>query len=191
MLKLTPLKFRFAFLNAIAAHDYSFNWEEMTVMAERYDQHLSEFLDGLLSQKNSQDTVVILRSDHGLQRGPMAMDYALQVEHRHPWTELLVPERLIPSKAAFFQNQHRMTTGFDLYNTIRSIVSRSNGSMIDDDEGVPKRYSYDLLADEIPIHRTCEDAMVDPRLCRKAPIPREYGVCNVLDPKQANFCFAI
>jgi Protein of unknown function (DUF229) len=177
---------RFAFLNAIAAHDYSFNWEEMTVMAERYDDHLSDFLKGILTRQDSQKTVIFLRSDHGLQRGPMAMDYAQQVEHRRPWTEILVPEILIPSKVAFFENQLRMTTGFDLYNTIRSLLARSNG--VRDEEGVPKIWSFDLLSEVVPLNRTCIDAKVDPKLCRRAPIPRDYGVCNVLDHKQVNFC---
>ncbi|KAG7362823.1 DUF229 domain containing protein [Nitzschia inconspicua] len=177
---------KFAFLNAIAAHDYSFDWEQMTVLAERYDEHLSKFLRGVISRQDSQKTVIILRSDHGLQRGPMAMDHALQVEHRHPWTEILVPESLVPSKAALFENQFRMTTGFDLYTTMRSIIDRSNG--ISDEEGIPKSWSFDLLEEEIPPNRNCSEAAVDPNLCRTASIPRDYGVCNILDPLQINFC---
>ncbi|KAL3921537.1 MAG: hypothetical protein SGILL_002698 [Bacillariaceae sp.] len=177
---------KFAFLNAMAAHDYSHDWERVTVMAERYDEHLYQFLKGMLSRSDAHQTVIILRSDHGLQRGPMAMDYGLQVEHRRPWTEILVPEGLVASKHALFENQNRMTTGFDLYNTIRSLLSRSKGQR--DDEGMPSDWSFDLLSDEIPLNRTCKDARVDAELCRTSPVSREYGVCNRFDKQQKSFC---
>jgi len=157
----------------------------MTLMAERYDEHLSHFLRGMLSRKDFQQTVIIIRSDHGLQRGPMAMDYSIQVEHRRPWTEVLVPESLVPSKNALFQNQQRMSTGFDIYHTIRSVIAGTERSR---EEGVPTQWSFDLLSEVIPRNRTCEEAKVDPELCRKRPISREYGVCNRLDRKQSNFC---
>jgi Protein of unknown function (DUF229) len=147
---------KFAFLNAMAAHVYSHNWENLSLMAEAYDLHLVRFLESMLSREDSSSTLIILRSDHGLQRGPMAMDYAQQVEHRHPWTEILVPERLITSKSAFFQNQHRLTTGFDLYTTLRAVVdptSTTSGA------GIPG-WSFNMLASEIPMNRTCAEAMV-------------------------------
>jgi hypothetical protein len=121
--------YRFAFLNAMAAHDYSHNWEQVTVTAEWYDDHLFPFLTGILSHPNANQTVIILRSDHGLQRGPMAMDYSLQIEHRLPWTEVLVPENLIASKRALFENQKQMTTGFDLlvqYHLISSLADEGS-----------------------------------------------------------------
>jgi hypothetical protein len=169
----------------MAAHDYSHNWEQVTSMAERYDDHLFHFLTGILSRPDANQTVIILRSDHGLQRGPMAMDYSLQTEHRRPWTEVLVPENLIASKRALFENQKRMTTGFDLYNTIRSLLSRTKGQR--DDEGMP-HWSFDLLSDVIPTNRTCRDAKVDIELCRSSPVSQEYGVCNRLDKQQVAFC---
>ncbi|KAL3907010.1 MAG: hypothetical protein SGILL_009046, partial [Bacillariaceae sp.] len=154
---------------------------QMTKMAERYDELLFHFLRGMLSRQDAHGTAIILRSDHGLQRGPMAMEYSLQTEHRRPWTEILVPENLIASKEALFENQNRMTTGFDLYKTMRSLLSRSKGQQ--DDDGVP-HWSFDLLSDKIPINRTCADAKVDTELCRDSPVHREYGVCNRLDKQQ-------
>ena len=172
----------------MAAHDYSHDWEQMTLMAERYDELLHDFLIGLLQRPDANRTVLILRSDHGLQRGPMAMDYSLQTEHRRPWTEMLVPKDLVGSKEAMFINQHRMTTGFDLYHTMRLLLSRSNGGKADN-EGIP-HWSFDLLSDVVPLNRTCEDARVDVELCRGRPVSREYGVCNRLDKQQVGFCTA-
>lgn len=146
---------KLAFLNAMAAHDYS-------------------------------PDVIIIRSDHGLQKGPMSMDYALQVEHRHPWAEILVPQNLVVSKSALFMNQGRMLTGFDLYRTMRFLMSDRAGTR-SLESGIPD-WSFDILAEEIPQNRTCEEAKVDPNLCRSAKQTRQYGVCNRFDSSQVRFC---
>jgi hypothetical protein len=65
---------KFAFLNAMAAHDYSHNWENMTLLAERYDEKFYQFLEKMISRKDSNRTVIIIRSDHGIQRGPQVSD---------------------------------------------------------------------------------------------------------------------
>lgn len=147
---------KFAFLNAMAAHVYDHQWEKLPLLAEAYDLHLSRFLESMLSRKDSSSTLIVVRSDHGLQRGPMAMDYAQQVEHRHPWTEIIVPENLISSKSAFFQNQRRLSTGFDLYTTLRSVADPKSTA---NRAGIPG-WSFNMIATEIPINRTCEEAMV-------------------------------
>lgn len=177
---------KFAFLNAMAAHDYSSDWEMMISKAEAYDEHIHNFLKTMLSRTDSQRTVIILRSDHGLQKGPMAMDYSIQVEHRKPWTEVLVPQNLVVSKRALFNNQARMLTGFDLYKTMRYLMSdRTNSTNVG--ERIPN-WSFDILAEEISQNRTCEDARVDPNLCWTGKQTRQYGICNPLDSEQVRFC---
>lgn len=116
----------------------------------------------------------------------MAADYALQVEHRHPWTEILIPERLVLSKSALFHNQARMLTGFDLYHTMRLLMTDRDGSG-NSEGGIPP-WSFDILTEEIPQNRSCEDSKVDPDLCRKVNPKRNFGVCNYLDASQAPFC---
>jgi hypothetical protein len=116
------------------------------------------------------------------------MDYSLQVEHRQPWTEVLVPESLVSSKSALFNNQARMLSVFDLYRTMRSLMSlipTSSNSM--KEEGIPD-WSYDIFSTEISKSRTCEEAKVDPELCRRVRVSREYGLCNSLDQDQIRFC---
>jgi len=157
----------------------------MILMAEVYDKHLYNFLHSMLSRKDSEQTVIVVRGDHGLQRGPMAPDFGLQVEHRRPWTEILVPEKLVPSKSALFHNQFRMSTGFDLYNTIRSLISNLEAG--NQKEGIPT-WSYDLLSELIPLNRTCEEAKVTSELCRRRVPLRDFGVCNPLDKQQRVFC---
>ena len=115
---------KLAFLNALAGHNYNFDWARMYLMAERYDEYLASFLESMLTREDANSTVIIIRADHGLQRGPTAMDYGLQLEHNRPWTEILVPESLSGfSKSVFFQNQNRLTSGFDLYHTMRDLMT--------------------------------------------------------------------
>lgn len=177
---------KLAFLNAMAAHDYSPDWEMMIPKAEAYDEHIHDFLEVMLSRTDWERTVIIIRSDHGLQKGPMSMDYSLQVEHRHPWTEVLVPQNLVVSKSALFNNQARMLTGFDLYRTMRFLMSDRTDTR-NSEGGIPD-WSFDILAEEIPQNRTCEEAKVDPILCRSVKQIRQYGVCNYLDSSQVRFC---
>ena len=180
---------KFAFLNVMAGHDYSSNWEVTIPLAEAYDDHLSEFLKTILSRNDANKTVIIIRSDHGLQKGPQAMDHSIQVEHRHPLTEILVPEALINDKTALFYNQNRMLTGYDLYRTMRSLVTPNINYNKNDiiSAGIPD-WSFDVLSMGISKNRTCEEAKVDIDLCRRVKVSREYGVCNSLDNNQIRFC---
>lgn len=58
---------KFAFLNALAAHDYSLDAAHVSLGAEGYDAVVHRFLRSILARKDSRDTYVVLRSDHGLQ----------------------------------------------------------------------------------------------------------------------------
>ena len=177
---------KFAFLNAIAAHDYSFEWDESIRKAEAYDEHVHNFLQRMISRKDSDRTVIIIRSDHGLQKGPTAIDYSVQFEHRRPWLEVVVPQGLLVSEKAFFKNQGRMLTGYDLYKTMRYLMSNRTNS-VTVGQGIPD-WSFDIIAEEIDRNRTCKDAKSDPSLCRSKTQTRQYGVCNLLDSNQARFC---
>jgi len=196
---------KFAFLNVLAAHVYDNDWSQLFLMAERYDEHLSNFLEQMTQREDFKNTLIIVRSDHGLQKGPMAMDYNLQVEHTRPWTEILVPESFPSlSKRAFFENQNRLVSGHDLYHTIRSVIDPSSTSTSASNlMGWYKRlrslrqpskttplgdWSYDLLSTVVPEERTCRDARVDEQLCRERSVHPSFGICNVLDSKQIKFC---
>lgn len=68
---------KFAFLSAIAAHDYSVEYGRQALNIELYDEYLVKFLEEMLSvSQEAQNTVIVLRGDHGIQGGPMAIDYS-------------------------------------------------------------------------------------------------------------------
>lgn len=58
---------KFAYLNALAAHDYSLDAAHMPLSSENYDTTVFRFLSNIMARNDSRDTFIILRSDHGLQ----------------------------------------------------------------------------------------------------------------------------
>lgn len=79
----------------------------------------------------------------------------------HPWTTILAPADLAHlSIESLASNQDRLVTGFDIYNSMRSIMSQETTDLI----GIPP-WSYDLLQDIIPSERSCVDAKIPSEFC--------------------------
>jgi hypothetical protein len=164
---------KFAFLNSLAAHDYSIDTAYRQLGLEAYDDLISEFLKEMLSRRDAKKTVIVLRSDHGIQGGPAPIDYSTQVEHMNPFNTLIVPEGLNGlSLKSLFSNQERLVTGFDLYHTLRGILTPSLNQTtpkgkkeMNGLKGDLKKWSYNLLAVEVPDIRTCKDARIPYTFC--------------------------
>eukprot|EP00571_Detonula_confervacea_P000538 CAMPEP_0172318456 /NCGR_PEP_ID=MMETSP1058-20130122/34927_1 /TAXON_ID=83371 /ORGANISM="Detonula confervacea, Strain CCMP 353" /LENGTH=1694 /DNA_ID=CAMNT_0013033295 /DNA_START=295 /DNA_END=5379 /DNA_ORIENTATION=+ len=157
---------KFAFLNALAAHDYSLNAAHASLGAENYDAVVYRFLSSIMARNDSRDTYVVLRSDHGLQGGPYPIDYATQIEHMHPWTAIIAPAyHPSLSTGPFSSNQNMLVTGFDIYHSIRYLMSpnKKQNSLLFD-AGIP-RWSYNLFQQKIPSGRNCQDAKIPKEFC--------------------------
>ena len=180
---------KFAFLNSLAAHDYSFDWINMIAGSEEYDHHLASFLTYMLSRSDADNTIIILRTDHGLQGGPTTVEYSVQVEHREPWTEIIFPEGFGGlSLDAIEHNQNTLATGYDLYNTLRKLMEHSSR---EEKAPIPD-WSFDLLNEKIPMDRSCNEAKIPPDFCPcdgkglgRAP---NFGICNTFDPYNDLYC---
>ena len=174
----------------MAAHDYAARWEAMPLNAELYDWRLLGFLKEMKARPDASNTIIILRSDHGLQDGPSTADFSSQVEHARPWTEVIVPESLSGiSLEALKNNQERMASGFDIYRTLRDLMStRSENAKL---PTIPS-WSINLLTTEIPEHRTCAEGKIPFELCRneneKTYIAPSFGTCNKFDERLKFFC---
>lgn len=157
---------KFAFLNVLAAHDYSIDPAHTPLSAENYDLSLYEFLSGFVTRQDARETLIVLRSDHGLQGGPWPIDYSVQIEHMRPWTTLLFPRSYKHvDKHVLAINQERLTTGFDIYNTLRFAMTPSDESASPLlDAGIP-RWSFNLFKQEVPRSRTCFDAKIPLKFC--------------------------
>jgi len=193
---------KLAFLNAIAAHDYSISWASMTISARRYDDLMYNFLKEMMARKDADNTIIVIRSDHGLQDGPTIMEYSTQVEHGRPWTEIIVPQSLNGMHLEALEgNQDRLASGFDLYRTLReamttmpsdeTITEMTNINSAIITKSIPS-WSYNLFTSNIPKSRTCYDARIPLELCRneieRRVIAPNYGGCNLFDEKMTRFC---
>jgi len=97
--------------------------------------------------------------------GPHPIDYATQIEHMHPFTAVIAPAKH-PSLSidTFALNQNRLATGFDIYHSMRYLMSASlnedkDKSKLLFDYGIP-RWSYNLLRQSIPLYRDCNKAKI-------------------------------
>ncbi len=170
---------KFAYLNSLAAHDYSVDLAYQSLGTEAYDNYLSNFLEEMLDRPDAENTVIILRSDHGLQGGPSPIDFSTQVEHMNPFNSLIIPRRFMnmPKKLrsewlnVLHSNQDKLVTGYDLYNTLRGFLQPRDRY----GEPIPLKYpgyasgipdwSFNLLHDKVPLDRNCEDARIPIEFC--------------------------
>jgi hypothetical protein len=183
---------KFALINAVAAPDDSPSSMNMISYSEAYDAQLAKFLELMTSRHDFSNTVIVLRADHRLQGGPATLEYSLQVEHRDPWTQIILPKKMEGrvSLEALFENQNKLATGFDLYRTIRELMGSGKTTSISE-PAIPD-WSLNLLQTVIPNGRTCRDAKIPVDFCpceEEAPDrPPSFGVCNSFDSYGDLFC---
>ncbi|XP_030753812.1 uncharacterized protein LOC115880669 isoform X3 [Sitophilus oryzae] len=118
--------------------------------------------DGLI-----ENTVVVFMSDHGIRWGDIRQTYQGQLEERLPFVYIVVPDWIRTEYPKSFanlkRNSRRLTTPFDLHETLKSFLHvESLGK-----EKVTVDYSsrsYSLF-DEVPANRTCESAEISAHWC--------------------------
>jgi Protein of unknown function (DUF229) len=161
----------------------------MANAAESYDIVLESFLRRFLTRSEIANTIIVVRADHGLQAGPQTADYSLQIEALRPWTEIIVPKTLPGmSLSNLFDNQHRLTTGFDLYKTLTTSIIDQDQSLVS--EHFP--WTHHLWEDGIPETRTCKDAHVPLPYCiyesQRALTSPNFRTCNLFELDQTIMC---
>ena len=148
----------------MAAHDYNRQWSRNAINSEAYDTILVEFLEHMLTKDDANNTIIVLRADHGLQGGAAKSEYSVQIEHTRPWTNIIIPESYRDLNLTVLEtNQHRLGSGFDLYKTLLSLMTKSSKDKV---RSGPY-WSYNLLQDEIPESRTCADGKIPMEWCRR------------------------
>ena len=164
---------KFAFLNSAAAHLYSESWEETIGTAEAFDDSLRQFLSDFFTREEMGDTIVAVRSDHGLQDGPMLEEYSTKVEVFRPFTEVVVPEHFRGlSLEALWKNQARLVSGYDLYRTLTTAMIAGG---TDTGAALPS-WAVDLFAEEVPTTRSSWEATLPQANCRRLGL--EAHSCN-------------
>lgn len=161
----------------------------MSLAAEAYDTTLASFLENMLEREDTNNTIFIVRSDHGHQGPPNNIDYSSQIEALRPWTEIIVPKNF-PNYTIqnLYKNQHRLVSGPDLYRSLANLIVQGEPGIMP----APSDWTIDFLNDEIPMSRTCADAKVSSDYCvyeaERTLTSPNWGTCNLAENKQAFLC---
>jgi len=153
--------FAFSFFSALT-HE---NMNEAAYM----DGHLERFFQSLNDSGGLENTAVVLFSDHGVRFGS-SREYRTRMgwyEENMPLLMIAMPEsfrrRHAQMMATLHSNQHRLTTPFDVHETIRRLVDISRP--YDDRQRIADGRQGVSLFDVTLGNRTCKDASIAPVYC--------------------------
>lgn len=139
------------------------------------DNELMSFLKNLSALNALDNTFLIVMSDHGIRWGSFRNTYQGMMEERQPFL-FLVPPTGFPYKYPeamrnLVRNRHKLTTHFDLYETLRDLselpslahytLHERTKELIEADP-MPRGISLFL---PIPASRSCYTASIAPHWC--------------------------
>ncbi|CAH1223896.1 unnamed protein product, partial [Diabrotica balteata] len=113
------------------------------------------------------NTILIFFSDHGFRFGGIRFTHTGWVEERLPFIYFRFPDLFKHSYPEqynnFITNTNRLTSPYDIYNTLQNILNIGNDSYVPSwSQGCPSCHS---LFAEIPENRTCKDAGISKHWC--------------------------
>lgn len=143
---------------------------------DNYDTDLlgtaqDDFIDLLRAFKTdeiSENTLLLVMSDHGIRYTNIRLTYQGKIEERLPFVSIVLPERLKksrPDAEKFLRsNVNVLTTPFDIHTTILDVVGLkhlSNNYKLPGSD-LPRGIS---LLEPIPASRSCSEAYIHPHWC--------------------------
>lgn len=165
--KINQPSFSF-FWSSSMTHDY-FN------SANLIDDDFSSFLENLSDRKILNKTILFLMSDHGIRWGSFRSTYQGMMEERQPFLSVILPkwfaEKYPEAVGNLNRNRRRLTTHFDLYETLKDLTNpstisrkiiRSRVQTLLETEPMPRGISLFL---PIPTSRTCENSGIESHWC--------------------------
>ncbi|XP_005103961.2 uncharacterized protein LOC101860834 [Aplysia californica] len=143
--------------------------------ATSVDEHYENFLKGVFEQSGLEDTFLIFFGDHGARSTEYRKTFDGSIEERAPNMVIYIPPRFRNAHINLYNNlvtnMNRLTTNFDIYQTLQDIAD----SRFQEKINVSKVSRGISLFSEIPASRQCEDAgiLVHHCLC--------YGGISIAD----------
>lgn len=152
-------KFAFSWLTELS-HDY-YNFFGLT------DNDNKDFFKYMKDSGHLQNAVLVFMSDHGSRNDEIRNTAAGRIEERMPLLSIVIPETLQTRYPHIVQNlkenQRRLTSPFDLYETLVDILNNDfSEKSIFRKRPYPRGIS---LFRRIPKDRTCNDAGIAEHYC--------------------------
>ncbi|KAK0171104.1 hypothetical protein PV328_008865 [Microctonus aethiopoides] len=139
------------------------------------DKYFSDYFEKLERQGVFNNTMVIFLSDHGMRWGSIRNTFIGWYEERLPFIYVRLPQRYHEDSEIFQAlkiNEHRLTSPYDLYETLRDILIKSGGEA-NSSSGCP---TCQTLFQPVPMRRSCNDAGVSSHWC----------TCTAFEPENPN-----
>lgn len=139
------------------------------------DNDFMVFLKNLSALRALDNTFLLVMSDHGIRWGSFRSTYQGMMEERQPFL-FVVPPKWFPEKYPeamrnLVRNRHKLTTHFDLYETLRDLLDLPSLTMailadrskeLLEIDSLPRGISLFL---PIPPSRTCYSASISAHWC--------------------------
>lgn len=136
---------------------------------QRADPFLHSMLHDLHVSKKLEDTFVILLSDHGIRWGALRETLIGRYEERLPMLYIIPPRRFRHNYPEAYENlqanSRRLTSPFDLYETLISILSLQENSTALSDFTSTYASRGSSLFKKISESRSCQNAGINPHWC--------------------------
>lgn len=192
---------KFAFFNDLSVHgDNTGGYLGRALKLRAADKLVAEFLKDFLSRDYSRNTIILLHSDHGMKSQETWADFSEQMEHKTPWTNLIIPRTMLDKnlnmKNTLISNENKLVTGHDFYKTLLSIIQPGSKQGFTEAIEAPE-WAYNLLTEQVPADRMCKDARIFPDHCsctneytnykapgRINPLAPKFGICNFAEDSE-------
>ncbi|XP_043270800.1 uncharacterized protein [Venturia canescens] len=129
------------------------------------DDRLRYMFEKMENEAITNDTMIIFLSDHGMRWGGIRQTFVGWYEERLPFIYVKIPhwfrQREPNAYEAMRLNENRLTSPYDIYETLRDILIRAGGS-VNASTGCP---TCQTLFNPVPQQRGCSDAGILPHWC--------------------------
>uniref|UniRef100_A0AC35U521 Sulfatase domain-containing protein n=1 Tax=Rhabditophanes sp. KR3021 TaxID=114890 RepID=A0AC35U521_9BILA len=163
---------RFSHTFAFKCH-FSFNFltkftHDSANNLELFDEPLVEALERMKYNGVFEETIIIIMGDHGQRVSSIQKTYYGRIEERMPLMAIYLPDSFTKQYKEAVQNlrynKNRLTSNFDIYETILDIVDTNRLKNMHKDE-VSKEKGMSLFRNQISVDRNCFDAKVPENFC--------------------------
>jgi hypothetical protein len=153
---------------------------------QNFDDEFHSLLEKLVKE-NGENSVIIFMSDHGYRFGSFRETFLGYYEEALPFFFFRLPPSLKASHPLWYANlrtnSHRLTSPFDLYSTLRDILSiakASSNETVEDSSNTNSSSTINETSSDLnKVAPSFFDIGPKNRTCETSGIPQKYCICGV------------